>query len=360
MASLKERANNTAQRIQEQPLVARVMRMLKHYSEVRGSLQAGGVTYFGFLSVFPILALAFFSVGYIATVVPNAEEALQEAIEQILPGLVGDEEGQISLETFKQNASTIGLLGAVGLLYTGLGWLSSMRYALGTMFKKPLSERLNFVLGKLRDLTVLIAIGLTLLLSVALSAAINGFSEAILNLVGLDGSLLARWLLPIIGYAVALAATTVLFLAMYQLLARPNLPVRAVVYGALFAAVGFELLKALANTLLKTTQSSPAFQTFGVALILLVWIYYFSRLTMYGAAWAHTSPLAEHVDEPEIDASEAMGEPRIEPSAGVAPLRETAGGTDSNRSKRTLAIAGAAAGVAAVGAMALRKHQSSD
>ena len=40
------------------------------------------------------------------------------------------------------------------------------------------------------------------------------------------------------------------------------------------------------------TQGSPAFQAFGIALILLVWINYFSRVVLYAAAWAHTSPAA--------------------------------------------------------------------
>ena len=32
--------------------------------------------------------------------------------------------------------------------------------------------------------------------------------------------------------------------------------------------------------------SSPAFQAFGIALILLVWIHYFARVLLYAAAWA--------------------------------------------------------------------------
>ena len=40
------------------PLVDHAVRTQEHYSAVQGSQQAGGVTYFGFLSVFPILALA--------------------------------------------------------------------------------------------------------------------------------------------------------------------------------------------------------------------------------------------------------------------------------------------------------------
>ena len=34
------------------------------------------------------------------------------------------------------------------------------------------------------------------------------------------------------------------------------------------------------------TSDQPAFQAFGVALVMVVWINYFSRIVMLGAAWA--------------------------------------------------------------------------
>ena len=74
------------------------------------------------------------------------------------------------------------------------------------------------------------------------------------------------------------------------LVVEPHVPRGALVRGALLGAVGFEVLKSLANLLLAQTRGNPAFQAFGVALILLVWINYFSRLVMYAAAWAYTSP----------------------------------------------------------------------
>ncbi len=66
-----------------------------HYGEVNGSAQAGAVTYYGFLSFFPILALAFFVVGYVARVYPAAQDNLVAAIQQVLPGIVGNGQGEI-------------------------------------------------------------------------------------------------------------------------------------------------------------------------------------------------------------------------------------------------------------------------
>ena len=76
---------------------------------------------------------------------------------------------------------------------------------------------------------------------------------------------------------------------MFKLLVESHMPRRSLWEGAVLGAVGFEVLKALANFLLAATQGSAPFQAFGVALIVVVWINYFSRLVMYSAAWAHVA-----------------------------------------------------------------------
>src|SRR4029078_4220879 len=84
-----------------------------------------------------------------------------------------------------------------------------------------------------------------------------------------------------------------LLVVMFRLLVTESgVPRSALLRGALLGAVGFEVLKLAANLLLAQTRGQPACQAFGVALILLVWINYFSRLVMYAAAWAYTSPVA--------------------------------------------------------------------
>ena len=74
-----------------------LVRMVQHYGDVKGGLQAGAVTYFAFLSLFPILALAFFAVGLLSQVYPDARANLIEAINGVLPGLIGEGDGQLSL-----------------------------------------------------------------------------------------------------------------------------------------------------------------------------------------------------------------------------------------------------------------------
>lgn len=288
MASLKERvASRIAVLRARRPFVDHLLRMQQHYGRVQGSQQAGAVTYFAFLSFFPILALAFFVVGYVAHVYPQAQQNLRVAIEQVLPGFLGDQEGQVQLKDIQDAAATVGLLGLAGVVYSGLGWLSGMRDALVVVFELPRKEQPNFLGGKLRDLTTLGLIGVILLLAVAVSGFVSGFSTDVLGWLHLGKDL--AWLVRLVTVVFGLAANMALFFAMFRLLAEPHTPKRSLWSGALLGALGFEALKQLSGVLLASTKGQPAFQAFGIALILLVWMNYFSRLVLYAAAWAHTS-----------------------------------------------------------------------
>ena len=324
--SVKSRVAQVRARV---PVIDHVLRMNEHFGSVKGSQQAGGVTYFGFLSVFPVLALSFFVIGYVAEVYPDAQENLVDAINEVLPGLVGNGANEISLTDIQDSAGAVGLIGLAGVLYAGLGWLSSLRTALIVVFDLPERLEPNFIMGKVRDLISLALLGLVLILSVAASGVLTRMSRQVLDLVNIEGNL--GWLVAVIAIVVGVAASTLLFFLLFRLLAQPPLPSRSLWSGALLGAIGFELLKQLSSLLLASTKGQPAFQAFGIALILLVWINYFSRVVLYAAAWAHTDRRARAEREERLaaavpdDEGEDDDAPESVPTRSPAPKPATAG-----------------------------------
>jgi membrane protein len=328
---------------QHHPALDHVLRMQEHYGEAKGSQQAGAVTYFGFLSVFPVLALAFFVVGWIAKVYPDAQDTLVTAIESMFPGLIGSGPDELNIDDIQKSAATAGIIGLVGVLYSGLGWLSALRDALITVFALPRREQPNFVMGKVRDLITLAIIGAVLLFAVAFTGIVSGFSEDVLGWLGLSTEL--GWLVTLLTIVLGLLANAVLFFAMFRLLAAPDLPKRAMWSGALLGAVGFEILKQISKYLIEATQNQPAFQVFGLALILLVWINYFSRVVLYAAAWAWTHPLAR--EQRVVEPAEPVQGPPSPPADEVVDPEAPSG-----RFKKGAFAAGAAVGAAAATAVA--------
>lgn len=345
MTSPKQRLSRLRER---RPFVDHVVRMVLHYGEVKGNLQAGAVTYFAFLSFFPILALAFFVVGYVSKVFPDAQDVLVTALEGLFSNI------DLDLSGFEDGAGVAGLIGLVGVLYAGLGWLSAMREALIVMFEEPAREQPNFIVGKLRDLITLTLIGITLMVSVAVTGLVSGFTTDLLGWVGLDEELAP--LVMALTIVLGLAANVLLFFIMFELLARPNAPRRAVVSGAVLGAIGFEVLKRLSFLLLASTKDSEAFQMFGIALILVVWIYYFSRVVMYAAAWAQTAP--ETRERREREALEADRTEYAMKELTHVELRETPASPSSRIGRKGAFAAGGASMLGLVALLRRRKDDS--
>jgi membrane protein len=286
-------------------LLDHVIETNEHYGSVQGSVLAGAVTYFGFLSFFPILALGFSVVGYISFAYPDAKDSLTTAIEQVLPGIVSaDGAGHtISLQDIESSKRAAGIVGFLGLLYTGLGWVSGLRTALQGAFRVPRYWQGSFIVGKLTDVLVLAILGAVMIMSVGITGAVKGWAGTILGWVGLDTSPVGAPLIWSIEILLGLATGTLLLFVMFKVLGRPTLPAKPLVYGALLGAVGFELLKLLAVNILGSVGGS-ALAPLAIAITLIVWINYFSRLVLYGASWAMTSSTGDIRPRP-LDRSEA-------------------------------------------------------
>ena len=281
----------------DRPHLDHAVRTQEHYAEVSATHQAGAITYFAFLSFFPVLALAVFAVGWIARVYPDAQDKLVDAIGQIIPGLVGTGESQISLDDVQRFSGLAGVLGLLGVLYAGLGWLSALREALEVVFEQPKWRQPGFVGGKLRDLVSLVAIGAVLFVSVAVAGFVTGFSGDVLSWLGLGDDL--GWLLYVVTRLVGVAVNALLFFVMFKLAARPRTPASALWQGALLGGIAFEVLKSISFLVLDIVRGNPAFQAFGIALVLVVWMNYFSRVILFAASYAHTAPKARAKREAE-------------------------------------------------------------
>lgn len=353
MALLASAKKKVAEVRERRPVVDHVVRMVEHYGDVKGSALAAAVTYFAFLSFFPIMALSFAVIGLVARAYPNADDDLVTALEGVLPGLVGGKDG-IDLATFQDNAPGLLSIGLLLALYSGLGWLSGMRTALVAVFEEPEREQPSLLVGKVRDLLALLTLGSVLIVSVAVSGVATKIATPILELVGLGAG--AKPLLWAFALVLGLASSTLLFFAFFKLLASPNVPTRSLRSGAMLGAVAFELLKQVSTVLLQATREQPAVQAFGIALILLVWINYFSRVVVYAAAWAHTSPEARAAREASLVAEQTVEGPRIDLAAAADVVRAPSASA-SGSAPASPKAAFAAGAASAIGLVALLRRR---
>ena len=288
--SLPDRARlRVAQARARSRIVDHGVRAHERWKDVDGSRLSAAVSYFGFLSFFPLVALAMAGVGYVVVVWPQAESAVTSAIAGALPGIVGPGPGQIQVSDFAGAKAGAGILGLLGLLYAGLGWVDAVRDSLREVFGAGRSAA-NVVHRKVSDVGVLALLGLALLASLLVSSAATSATRIVLGWVGLDESMTATVVLKILAVAAALLLDVLVFGVLLVRLsgARPSWGrVRA---GALLGAVGFEVLKLLGTFLVVRTTRNPVYGAFAITIGLLVWIHLVTTLLVFVACWTATTP----------------------------------------------------------------------
>lgn len=317
------------------PAFDHLVRTYQRYTDVDGNRLAGGVTFFGFLSFFPLMALAFAVVGYLARVYPGVRELWQQTIDQLLPGLSG------SLKLGDLHPKSTGVIGLIALLFTGVGWISALRDALRAVWLHRRGGG-NFVKVKLGAVLVMAVLGIGLLASVGVSSLATSATRGLLSSLGLEDVFGAGVALRVLSIAVAVLFDTGIYLVMFSKLAASEQPWRSLLRGALLGAVGFEVLKLLGTYLVGHTTSNPVYGAFAVVVGLLVWLNVVARFTLLAAAWTATSlpvppPLPDMVPIP------ATAEPdQVSAVPAAASLRSPV----SRRAGRTAYVGTALVGTA--------------
>jgi membrane protein len=335
------------------PWFDHAVRAYRRNNEVLGSQLAAAISYYGFLSFFPLLALAFAVVGYISGAYPDAQDSVTRALQDSFPSLIGPGSGQINVKDIIDAKAGAGVIGLVGLFYTGLGWLDALRAALRRVFGTT-DVPLNFVKKKAVDVVVLIGLGLALLASLVVTGLATAVTRQVLGAVGVDDKLVAVALLKVLSVALALLADTALFAILLSRLSGAHQTWRQVRTAAFLGAVGFELLKLAGTFLIVRTTNNPVYATFGVVAGLLIWINLVSQLLMFVAAWAATSP--PYPAEAAPVAPTALLPPAAA-AGGSAPDSTPVASSVAGRHRRwRLAVLGGATGAAVVAVLSRRKR----
>jgi membrane protein len=302
-------------------------RAWQRYGKARGGVLAGGMAYAAFFSIFPALAVGFTVFGL---VVGDHDDLRRQVIDAVNDGIgttiissPGKTDGIVGIDqlTGSNTLTVTGIIGLVGLLLTGLGWMDALREGVRAMFGQPTLEG-NVVMAKLRDLGVLVSIGVILLASAIGGVLVGGAAETVLGWVGLDGSTIGRVVLVVVSTLLLLGVDLLLFLVIFRLLAGVDVARHDLWDAALFGAIGLGILKLFAGLLVGNAGHNTFLAAAGVLLGLLVWLNLVSRLTLIAASWGATVAIERgHLVVPEQEQPGGTVPVRREPSGPATPAR---------------------------------------
>lgn len=291
-----------------------LMRALEHYSHSASGQAAGAITYFSFLSFFPMVALGFAALGYLGQFRPGTLNDVLKVVSGYLPGLIGTGAGQINLDNIAGAAAGATAFGLLGLLYSGLGWVSAFRGALQRVWGTQ-SPPGNVITRKLADVLVLVAFGLAVLASVAVSSLATSATDLLLGAIRLQNSAAAGWVLRGLALLVAIGTDMLVLLVMFDRLPGRRVRWRTSASGALLGAVLLEILKLAGTYIIARTTRNAVYGTFAVVVGLLVWLNLVSRVVLLSACWAVTLPWAPFGTDERVDAEKSKGVPDLEDGA---------------------------------------------
>jgi YihY family inner membrane protein len=238
--------------------------VVKKFGDDQGGNLAALLSYYAFFSLFPLLLVFVTIMGFVLHGDPSAQKSVSTSVLGHFP-VIGDQ-----IRGKNLTGSVAGLvIGIVTSVLAGTGITAAASNAFDHVWAVPLKERPGFLASKLRGLTLLGALGGLFIIT----SGATGLLAGNLGPAAKVG-----------GIVLALALNCTLFLASFKLLGTEDVPLRALMPGAVVAAILWEVLQVIATVYIDHIKhSSGAYGIFALTIGVLVWLHLGAQMTVYTA-----------------------------------------------------------------------------
>ena len=253
----------------------------------RAATMGAAIAYYAVFSLGPLLILVIAVAGLV-----YGKQAAEGALFEEIAALVGQESAGAVQALLRSASSTSSgivatVIGVSFLIVAATGVFEELQGAFNVIWRaerRKASGVLSLLLMRLRSLSFILAIGLLLMASLALTAGLALFEG---YLRGFLPSLTA--LLDSLDVPTSLAMPTLLFALMFKILPDARVEWRDVWLGAITTAVLFEIGKYFIGLYIGGGGVMSTYRAAGALVLLLVWIYYSAQILLFGAEIAKAS-----------------------------------------------------------------------
>jgi YihY family inner membrane protein len=269
MRPVAPRALEKLDDLQQRTRIAPLFGVVKKFGDDRGGSLAALITYYGFLSLFPLLLLFYTVVAFVLPHYPGAQADLTKSVISQFP-VIGPQLQQNTQHPLKGSGLAL-IVGVVALVWGSLGVAQILQFTMQEVWNIPGRDRPGYVTRLLRSLLLFLVLGL----GIATTTAVSGLGT-ILDW-GPAGSLLAA--LP------ALVVNIGLFLLVFRLLTSSEVSLRQLVPGAVLGGIGWQVLQTVGVNLVshQLQHASQVYGVFGFTLALISFLALAATLTVYSA-----------------------------------------------------------------------------
>jgi YihY family inner membrane protein len=232
------------------------------YADDQGNYLAALMTYYGFLSVFPLLLLLSSVLGFALQGNPGLQQQILDSALGQFP-VIG---GQLGQPGGLHGSGIAIIVGVLGSLYGALGVAQAVQNAMNVMWAVPRNRRPNPLVARLRSVLLLATGGLALLGTTILSAL--GSSAGSFGVSPGIGLRVAVMLLSV-------ALNAVVFVIAFRIATAHRLSLRDAAPGAVTAAVLWQFLQLIGTAFVGhvVKGASATNGVFALVLGLIAWIF---------------------------------------------------------------------------------------
>lgn len=248
--------------------IAFVYAVLKKYGDDNGGYQAALLTYYGFLSLFPLLLVVVTLLQLWFHNNPTVQIEISTSIGHFFP-LLGS---QLQRQIHGMRSAGAGLIvGVLFTIYGARGAADAFRFSLDNMWQIPKNKRAGFPKTILHSLAIMAA-GLA---GFGATIAVSSFTT------GLSHSWWTKVVANILGFIIA---TFVIGYA-FRIATLGRIRYRYMLLGASIAAFIIQLLLSFGSIVLthELKRLDTLYGTFAVVLGLIFWMYIMAQVIIYAA-----------------------------------------------------------------------------
>ena len=243
--------------------------VVKKYGDDEAGYQGALITYYGFLSLFPLLIVATSVIGIVSKNNAELRTKLLSSINDYFPAIGGQ------LQASVHSSSKTGLALVIGLaitLWGAKGVADAVQHALNHVWEVPKTHRPSFPKGPLKSLGLIVGAGI----GFAGAAVLSGYATA-----AFGHSFMLR-ALPVFASFILLLGV---FVFVFRIGSSAKHSLHDLLPGAAVAAVGMQVLQ-VAGTYLVSHQLKNlqgVYGSFGLVLAILFWLYLQAQVFLYAA-----------------------------------------------------------------------------
>jgi membrane protein len=264
--SLTERMHALDSRQQRSPRLSFIAGVVKKFDEDQAGQLAALISYYAFVSLFPLLLVFVTVLGFVLQNNPSEKQKILDGALGQIP-LISD---QLKLHSLSGSGVALAI-GIIGSLLAGMGITEATQNALNRVWNVPFKKRPNFLRARVRSLGMLAVLGTLIMVSTVAGGFVGSSDHPAVAVVG--------------GVVVAFVFDLALFMTAFKLLTAVDIAWLDLLPGVIVASVFWQLLQYLGGYYIGhvVRQTQPLYGVFAVVLGLLAWLYLGAQLTIFAA-----------------------------------------------------------------------------